>query len=68
MIKRLFWLIQILSIIFPIMIFIGYIVMAEGDQFTSAHYMMTGLSAIPFVIVQLLKFLMSDVRDESDTD
>ena len=68
MIKRLFWLLQILSIIFPIMIFIGYIVMADGDQFTSEHYMVTGLSAIPFVIVQMLKFLMSDVRDEGDTD
>jgi len=63
-IKRLFWLLQILSIIFPIMIFIGYIVMAEGDQFTSEHYMVTGLSAMPFVIVQMLKFLMSDVSDE----
>ena len=50
------------------MIFIGYIVMAEGDQFTSEHYMVTGLSAIPFVIVQMLKFLMSDVRDEGDSD
>ncbi len=68
MIKRLFWLLQILSIIFPIMIFIGYIVMAEGDQFTSEHYMVTGLSAIPFVIVQMLKFLMSDVRDEGGAD
>lgn len=64
MIKRLFWLIQILSIIFPIMIFVGYIVMAEGDQFTSEHYMVTGLSAIPFVIVQMLKFLMADVSNE----
>lgn len=64
MIKRLFWLLQILSIIFPIMIFIGYIIMAEGDQFTSEHYMVTGLSAIPFVIVQMLKFLMADVTNE----
>lgn len=64
MIKRLFLLIQILSIIFPIMIFIGYIVMAEGDQFTAEHYMVTGLSAIPFVIVQMLKFLMADVTNE----
>lgn len=64
MIKRLFWLLQILSIIFPIMIFVGYIIMAEGDQFTSEHYMVTGLSAIPFVIVQMLKFLMADVTSE----
>lgn len=64
MIKRLFWLLQMLAIAFPIMIFIGYIVMAEGDQFTSEHYMVTGLSAIPLVFVQLLKFLMSDVSSE----
>ena len=49
------------------MIFIGYIVMAEGDQFTSEHYMVTGLSAIPFVIVQMLKLLMSDVGNEWET-
>lgn len=62
--KRLFWLLQFLSIIFPIMIFIGYIVMADGDQFTSEHYMITGLSTIPFIFVQLLKALMSDVSNE----
>ncbi len=62
--KRLFWLLQFLSIIFPIMIFIGYIVMADGDQFTTEHYMITGLSTIPFVFVQLLKALMSDVSNE----
>ena len=62
--KRLFWLLQFLSIIFPIMIFIGYIVIADGDQFTTEHYMITGLSTIPFVFVQLLKALMSDVSNE----
>ena len=62
--KNLFLLVQILAIIFPIMIFIGYIVMDEGDQFTSAHYFMTGLSAIPFFIVQLVKFLMLGVEEE----
>ncbi|MDP1558239.1 MAG: hypothetical protein Q8K59_06290 [Nitrosomonas sp.] len=62
--KRLFWLLQILSIAFPVIIFFAYVVMAEGDQFTSEHYMMTGLSAVPFVIVQLLKFLMSGVDAE----
>ncbi len=62
--KNLFLLVQILAIIFPIMIFIGYIIMDEGDQFTSAHYFMTGLSAIPFFIVQLVKFLMLGVEEE----
>ena len=46
------------------MIFIGYIVIADGDQFTTEHYMITGLSTIPFVFVQLLKALMSDVSNE----
>jgi len=62
--KRLFWLLQILTIAFPIIIFAAYIIMDEGDQFTSEHYLVTGLSAIPFVIVQLLKFLMSGVDKE----
>lgn len=62
--KRLFWLLQILAIAFPVIIFIGYIVMDEGDQFTSEHYLVTGLSAIPFLIVQLLKLLMSGVDTE----
>lgn len=64
MIKNLFWLLQILAIIFPILIFIAYIVMDEGDQFTSEHYLVTGLSAIPFFIVQMVKFLMSGVDDK----
>ncbi len=62
--KKLFLLVQILAIIFPIMIFIGYIVMDEGDQFTSAHYFMTGLSAIPFCIVQLVKLLMLGAEED----
>ena len=45
--KRLFGLIEILSILFPIIIFSAYIIMDEGDQFTSEHYMVTALSAIP---------------------
>ncbi len=63
MIKRLFWLLQILSIAFPILIFMVYIILDEGDQFTAAHYMATGLSAVPFVMVQLLKFLMAGVEE-----
>ena len=62
--KRLFWLVHILAIAVPIIIFIAYIIMDEGDQFTSEHYFVTGLSAIPFLIVQLVKFLMSDVDKE----
>ncbi|MEK6735739.1 MAG: hypothetical protein AABY47_04160 [Pseudomonadota bacterium] len=64
--KRLFGLVQILAIIFPIIIFAAYIIMDEGDQFTSEHYLVTGLSAIPFFIVLALKFLMSGVDREQD--
>tara|TARA_R110002073_G_scaffold114673_3_gene251986 strand:- start:2742 stop:2936 length:195 start_codon:yes stop_codon:yes gene_type:complete len=64
MIKRLFWLLQTLTIVFPIIIFATYIIMDEGDQYTSEHYLVTGLSFIPFFIVQLLKFLMSGVDKE----
>jgi len=63
--KRLFGLIQILSIIFPIMIFASYIIMDEGDQFTSEHYMVTALSTIPFIFALLIKFLMSGMDKEN---
>lgn len=64
--KRFFLLIQILAILTPITIFFGYIIMDEGDQFTAEHYMITGLSALPFVIAMLVKFLMADVDKKSD--
>jgi hypothetical protein len=59
--KKLFVYLQIVALIIPIGIFIFYIVAAEGDEFTAEHYLITGLSAIPFVIVQFLKFTFSDV-------
>lgn len=64
--KRFFLLIQILAILTPVTIFFGYIIMDEGDQFTAEHYMITGLSALPFVIAMLVKFLMADVDKKSD--
>ena len=64
--KRFFLLIQILAILTPVTIFFGYIIMDEGDQFTAEHYMITGLSAVPFVIAMLVKFLMADVDNKSD--
>ncbi|UJP04778.1 MAG: hypothetical protein LZF61_07910 [Nitrosomonas sp.] len=62
--KRVLMLIQILAIMFPIMIFFGYIIMDEGDQFTAEHYMVTALSMIPFVFALLVKFLMSGADKE----
>ena len=64
--KRSFLLIQILAILAPVTVFFGYILMDEGDQFTAEHYMITGLSALPFGIALLVKFLMSDVDNKSD--
>ena len=57
--KGLFNLVISLSIIAPVTIFFGYIIMDEGDQFTAEHYMVTGLSTIPFVFALLIKFLMT---------
>lgn len=57
--KGLFNLVIALSIITPITIFFGYIIMDEGDQFTAEHYMVTALSTIPFIFAILVKFLMS---------
>ncbi|GKS70041.1 hypothetical protein W03_20450 [Nitrosomonas sp. PY1] len=57
--NRFFNLVITLSLIAPVSIFFGYIIMDEGDQFTSEHYMVTALSAIPFIFAILIKFLMS---------
>lgn len=64
--KGLFNLVIVLSIITPITIFFGYIIMDEGDQFTSEHYMVTALSTIPFIFALLVKFLMSGVDKEDN--
>ncbi|MBS0423326.1 MAG: hypothetical protein JSR71_02625 [Proteobacteria bacterium] len=57
--KGLFNLVIALSIITPVTVFFGYIIMDEGDQFTAEHYMVTALSTVPFVFALLVKFLMS---------
>ena len=62
--KGLFNLVIVLSIITPVTIFLGYIIMDEGDQFTPEHYMVTALSTIPFIFALLVKFLMSDVDNK----
>ena len=59
MIKNLFLLLQILALIAPIGIFFMYIIMDEGDQFTYEHYWVTGMSFIPFLFVQLVKFMFA---------
>ncbi len=62
--NRLFGLIITLSIITPVSIFLGYIIMDEGDQFTTEHYMVTGLSIVPLIFALLVKFLMTGVDKE----
>lgn len=64
MIKRLFLLIQFLSLIAPVGIFFMYIIMDEGDQFTYEHYLLTGLSFIPFLFTQLIKYMFSGLNKE----
>lgn len=63
--NRFFNLVIILSLIAPVSIFFGYIIMDEGDQFTSEHYMVTALSTVPFIFAILVKFLMSGADKNS---
>lgn len=62
--ERLLGLVIILSLIAPVTVFFGYIIMDEGDQFTSEHYMVTALSTIPFIFALLIKFLMTGADRE----
>lgn len=62
--ERLLGLVIILSLIAPVTVFFGYIIMDEGDQFTSEHYMVTALSTIPFIFALLVKFLMTGADKE----
>ena len=62
--KGLFNLVIALSISTPVSVFFGYIIMDEGDQFTTEHYMVTGLSTVPFIFALLVKFLMTGAEKE----
>ncbi|AKH37790.1 hypothetical protein BCL69_103737 [Nitrosomonas communis] len=62
MLKRLFLLIQFLSLIAPVGIFFTYIIMDEGDQFTYEHYWVTGMSFIPFLFTLLLRSVFLDIN------
>ena len=62
--KGLFGLVITLSIITPVTIFFGYIIMDEGDQFTAEHYMVTGLSFIPLVFALLVRFLRTGAEQD----
>ncbi len=64
--KGLFGLVITLSIITPVTIFFGYIIMDEGDQFTAEHYMVTGLSTIPLIFALLVKFLMTGAEKDKE--
>lgn len=61
--KKLFILLQTVTIIFPVGIFFTYIIMDEGDQFTYEHYLVTALSAFPFFMVLLIKYFLSGFED-----
>ena len=63
MFKRLLFVLQGLTLLIPVIIFITYIVAAEGDQWTSEHYLMTGFSAIPFIFVLLIKYIVYGTKE-----
>ncbi|PSJ17535.1 hypothetical protein [Nitrosomonas supralitoralis] len=62
--KGLFRLVITLSIITPVTIFFGYIIMDEGDQFTAEHYMVSALGTVPLIFALLVKFLMTGAEKE----
>ena len=64
--KGLFRLVIVLAIITPVTIFFGYIIMYECDQFTSEHYMVTGLSMVPLIFALLVKFLMTGAEKDKE--
>lgn len=64
--KGLFRLVIILAIITPVTIFLGYIIMDDGDQFTAEHYMVTGLSMVPLIFALLVKFLMTGAETNKE--
>tara|TARA_Y100000294_G_C8331560_1_gene246944 strand:+ start:215 stop:475 length:261 start_codon:yes stop_codon:yes gene_type:complete len=65
MLKRLFLVLQILTLLLPLIIFLTYIIKADGDQWTSEHFIATGLSLIPFIIVMILKFIIYGQNKDS---
>lgn len=62
--KKLFLLLQVITSIFPIGVFLTYILMDEGDQFTYEHYLVTVMSAFPFFMVLLIKYFLSGFEDK----
>ena len=58
MLRRLFLVMQSLALLLPAGVFLTYIIAAEGDQWTSEHFLATGLSSIPLIVILLLKFIV----------
>lgn len=58
MFRRFLFVLLILALLLPVAVFITYIVVAEGDQWTSEHFLATGIFAIPFFIVLLLNYIV----------
>ena len=58
MIKRLFFILQLLATLLPIVVFVTYIVAAEGDQWSEIHFLATALFSIPLVVLILLKYII----------
>jgi hypothetical protein len=58
MLKRLFHVMQILTLPLPVIMFLIYIIQADGDQWTGEHYFVTGASFIPYIIVMAIKYIV----------
>lgn len=58
MIRRFFVVLQFLSLILPVVIFLTYIIAAEGDQWTSEHFLATAIFSIPLIIVLITKWIV----------
>lgn len=58
MIRRLLGVFQLIAMLIPVVVFLIYIIAAEGDQWTAEHFLATGLSAIPLAIVVATRYVL----------
>ena len=63
MLRRLFNVLQGLTLSLPLVIFFTYIIADEGDQWTAEHFLATGIFSVPFIIVLLIKYVIYDASE-----
>jgi hypothetical protein len=62
MLRRFFAVLQFLTLLLPIVVFFTYIIAAEGDQWTSEHFLATVIFAIPLIVVLVVKWVVFGSR------